>query len=89
MPSEIEVSPVSPERFRLVILHDPRTAGLVEAMHAAGASMIWRCHVGLDEPNDLAREAWDFLLPTSRRPMPTCSRASRSPGRAWTASASW
>ena len=24
--------------------------------------MIWRCHVGLDRPNELAREAWAFLL---------------------------
>jgi trehalose synthase len=47
----------------VVILHDPQTAGLVEAMHAAGASVIWRCHVGLDDPNDLTREAWSFLLP--------------------------
>ena len=25
--------------------------------------MIWRCHVGVDDPNDLAREAWAFLRP--------------------------
>jgi trehalose synthase len=25
--------------------------------------VIWRCHVGIDNPNDLAREAWSFLLP--------------------------
>jgi len=47
----------------IVILHDPQTAGLVEAMRAAGAGVIWRCHVGLDTPNELARQAWDFLLP--------------------------
>jgi trehalose synthase len=47
----------------VVILHDPQTAGLVEAMHAEGAAVIWRCHVGLDHPNDLSREAWNFLLP--------------------------
>ena len=23
--------------------------------------MIWRCHIGIDEPNDIARGAWDFL----------------------------
>ena len=28
-----------------------------------GAILVWRCHVGLDSPNDLAREAWEFLLP--------------------------
>jgi trehalose synthase len=25
--------------------------------------VIWRCHVGLDHPNALARGAWDFLRP--------------------------
>ena len=25
--------------------------------------MIWSCHVGLDQPNDLARTAWAFLRP--------------------------
>jgi trehalose synthase len=47
----------------VVILHDPQTAGLVEAMRGTGAAVIWRCHVGLDHPNDLARQAWGFLLP--------------------------
>jgi trehalose synthase len=47
----------------VVILHDPQTAGLVEAMHAEGAAVIWRCHVGLDHPDDLSREAWNFLRP--------------------------
>ena len=28
-----------------------------------GARVIWRAHIGLDLPNDLAREAWDFLTP--------------------------
>jgi trehalose synthase len=46
----------------VVILHDPQTAGMVEAMRAAGAAVIWRCHVGLDHPDERAREAWAFLL---------------------------
>ena len=29
----------------------------------AGLPVIWRAHVGLDMPNDLAREAWRFLIP--------------------------
>jgi trehalose synthase len=45
----------------VVILHDPQTAGLIEAVKRTGAAVIWRCHVGLDRPNDRAREAWDFL----------------------------
>jgi trehalose synthase len=47
----------------VVILHDPQTAGLVSALREAGAMVIWRCHVGLDTPNELAREAWRFLAP--------------------------
>jgi trehalose synthase len=47
----------------VVILHDPQTAGMAEAMRARGAPTIWRCHVGVDEPNDLVREAWAFLRP--------------------------
>ena len=23
--------------------------------------MIWRCHIGIDNPHDLARRAWEFL----------------------------
>jgi trehalose synthase len=45
----------------VVIIHDPQPAGLVDVARAAGASVIWRCHVGIDRPNDLAREAWAFL----------------------------
>ncbi len=52
---------VSPQD--IVILHDPQTAGMVEAVRPTGAQIIWRCHVGLDDPNDHAREAWDFLRP--------------------------
>jgi trehalose synthase len=47
----------------LVVLHDPQTAGLIPALNGAGARTIWRCHVGIDEPNDLARKAWAFLRP--------------------------
>ena len=45
----------------VVFLHDPQTAGLVDPVRATGATVVWRCHVGLDLPNDRAREAWDFL----------------------------
>ncbi|MEA2387153.1 MAG: trehalose synthase [Thermoleophilaceae bacterium] len=47
----------------VVILHDPQTVGLVEAVRATGAAVIWRCHVGIDTPNERAHEAWAFLLP--------------------------
>jgi trehalose synthase len=45
----------------IVILHDPQTAGLAAAVRQTGATVIWRCHVGLDVANDHARYAWDFL----------------------------
>jgi trehalose synthase len=47
----------------VVLLHDPQTAGLTRAVKARGAHVVWRAHIGLDLPNDLAREAWDFLRP--------------------------
>ena len=46
----------------ILILHDPQTAGLIPLL-PRGVPVIWRCHVGLDVPNDLAREAWWFLEP--------------------------
>jgi trehalose synthase len=45
----------------VVFLHDPQTAGLVPAMLRAGAHVVWRCHVGLDTPNEHAERAWSFL----------------------------
>ncbi len=45
----------------IVFLHDPQTAGLVKPVIETGATVVWRCHVGLDLPNDVARQAWDFL----------------------------
>jgi trehalose synthase len=54
------------ERVRegdIVVVHDPQPAGLIGPLRAVGATVIWRCHVGLDRPNELAREAWDFLHP--------------------------
>jgi trehalose synthase len=46
-----------------VVLHDPQTAGLAAPLRKLGAHVVWRAHIGVDEPNDLARGAWSFLLP--------------------------
>jgi trehalose synthase len=46
----------------VVLLHDPQTAGMIPRLRQTGASIIWRAHIGLDLPNDLAREAWRFLI---------------------------
>jgi trehalose synthase len=45
----------------IVIIHDPQPAGLVGAIKRAGARVVWRCHVGCDEPNEWTERAWDFL----------------------------
>ena len=47
----------------IVFCHDPQTAGLVAPLISVGATVVWRCHVGIDLPNDLARGAWTFLRP--------------------------
>lgn len=46
-----------------VLLHDPQTAGLAAAMKAAGAHVVWRCHIGRDEQTEVTRRGWDFLRP--------------------------
>jgi trehalose synthase len=45
----------------LVVLHDPQTAGLVDDVRAAGAKVVWRCHIGRDEPNGYTDAGWSFL----------------------------
>ena len=45
----------------LVLLHDPQTAGLAEALRRRGVHVAWRCHVGLDRPSELSDTAWRFL----------------------------
>jgi trehalose synthase len=47
----------------VVIVHDPQPAGLVENAQRLAAGVLWRCHVGIDMPNELARNAWNFLIP--------------------------
>ncbi len=51
----------------VVLLHDPQTAGMIPRMLETGAAVIWRSHVGIDQANDLAREAWRFLMPYVER----------------------
>jgi trehalose synthase len=47
----------------VVLLHDPQTAGLVAPLKAAGAVVLWRCHVGTEVTNQWTQEAWGFLRP--------------------------
>jgi trehalose synthase len=47
----------------VVVIHDPQPAGLVAAARSAGARVVWRCHVGLDHPNEWSDRSWEFLRP--------------------------
>jgi trehalose synthase len=47
----------------VVILHDPQTAGLTDALVDAGASVVWRCHIGVDRADEVSTAAWEFLRP--------------------------
>ncbi|MBV8529275.1 MAG: glycosyltransferase [Candidatus Dormibacteraeota bacterium] len=47
-----------------IVLHDPQTAGMIPLLHQAGHPVVWRCHVGVLDPNSLVHQAWDFLRPS-------------------------
>jgi trehalose synthase len=47
----------------IVLLHDPQTAGLAAPLADAGAIVVWRCHIGVDTPNDVTEATWAFLRP--------------------------
>lgn len=47
----------------IVYLHDPQTAGMVGGLKATGATVIWRCHIGVDEPTEIMRAAWNAIRP--------------------------
>ena len=53
----------------VVVLHDPQTAGMVDGLRAAGALVVWRCHIGRDTANRLTDRGWTFLRapPRERR----------------------
>lgn len=45
----------------IVVLHDPQTIGLAPLLSNHGAFVIWRCHIGREEPNAESEIAWKFL----------------------------
>lgn len=47
----------------VVVLHDPQPAGIAAAAKRAGATVVWRCHVGCEERNEWTERAWAFLAP--------------------------
>ncbi len=52
----------------VVFLHDPQTAGLAASLTAAGAHVVWRCHVGHELRNEWTDQAWTFI----RHHLTTC-----------------
>jgi trehalose synthase len=50
----------------VVFLHDPQSAGLAPALHAHGASVVWRCHIGTDTSNEHTEHGWEFMAPYLR-----------------------
>ena len=51
----------------VVLLHDPQTAGLADALIDAGALVIWRCHIGHTTTDPEVEAGWNFLEPYLRR----------------------
>jgi trehalose synthase len=47
----------------VVVLQDPQTAALVAPLRRAGATVVWRSHVGADTVSEPVETAWRFLLP--------------------------
>jgi trehalose synthase len=45
----------------VVFLHDPQTLGLAGSLRPSVSSIVWRCHIGMDEPNDTSLTARSFL----------------------------
>ncbi|MFI9555571.1 glycosyltransferase [Nonomuraea endophytica] len=44
-----------------VIVHDAQPAGLIERVRERGATVVWRCHIGSDRPNEHTREGGEFV----------------------------
>jgi trehalose synthase len=64
----------------VVVLHDPQTLGLISPAVDAGATVIWRCHIGTEVANEHAKRAWEFLRRyIEQAPMSVYSRAGYVP----------
>jgi trehalose synthase len=47
----------------VVLLHDPQPIGMAARLKDSGASVVFRSHIGKDEPDELTERAWQFLRP--------------------------
>ena len=45
----------------VVVVHDPQPAGLVPALLELDATVVWRCHVGVENANGWSERAWEFI----------------------------
>ena len=36
---------------------------MIPHLAGTGKTVVWRCHIGTDEPNEHSRAGWDFLEP--------------------------
>jgi trehalose synthase len=46
-----------------LLLHDPQTAGLAAEIAGRDITLVWRCHVGIDQQNGHSALGWEFLRP--------------------------
>ena len=52
----------------IVVVHDPQPLPLGPLLREqCGVSIVWRCHIGLDEENAATQAAWQFLEPYARQ----------------------
>lgn len=67
--SEANAAALGPQMQKgdIVYLHDPQTAGMIAPLRERGLRIVWRCHIGVDDPNELVRGAWNFLRPYVER----------------------
>lgn len=47
----------------VVIVHDPQPAAMMPLLREHGAIVVWRSHIGRDEPNQYTDLGWHFLKP--------------------------
>jgi trehalose synthase len=45
----------------VVVCHDPQTAGLVPHLLRNGQRVVWRCHIGHEDPGPECEAGWAFL----------------------------
>ena len=47
----------------VAVLHDPQVLGLAGSLRQAGATVVWRSHIGADSVNVHTERGWAFLRP--------------------------